>query len=468
MNEAFKETILVALELVRTDPPDLILLDIMMPGMDGYEVCRRLKADEKTKNIPVIFVTAMGEVEDETKGFELGAVDYITKPIRPPVVKSRVRSILSLKEKTEQLEDLSGKLSRYLSPVVYESIFSGKRDVTIESQRKKITVFFSDIIGFTEITERMEPEDMSNLLNVYLDEMANIAIKHGGTIDKFVGDAVMVFFGDPVSRGIKEDALACLSMGIEMIEALKGLQKDWHLKGVLRPFRVRAGINTGFCTVGNFGSRSKMDYTIIGGQVNIAKRLQDIAEVDQIVISHETWAQIKDQVYCVKMKPIMVKGIAYPIQAYHVVGFYDQMSKSDIFTPIGILAEPIKIISPETLVRDIELGRRLDDSFDAIVVAQGDEPIGLVMNYHLTRILNSQSHRAKFFDQPVTEVMDPSPLIVANDSPLENIVEQALAREPSKKYDHVIVTEKGRFIGTVPVYNMLEKLSELHGQKDDN
>jgi predicted transcriptional regulator len=208
-----------------------------------------------------------------------------------------------------------------------------------------------------------------------------------------------------------------------------------------------------------------MDYTIIGGQVNIAKRLQDIAEVDQIVVSHETWAQIKDEVYSVKMKPIMVKGIAYPVQAYQVVGFYDQMSKSDLFTPIGILAEQVKIISPETLVRDIELGRRLDDSFDAIVVAQGDEPIGLVMNYHLTRILNSQSHRAQFFDKPVTEVMDPSPLIVANDSPLENIVEQALARESSKKYDHVIVTEKGRFIGTVPVYNMLEKLSELHGEK---
>ena len=295
MNEAHKETILIvddtetnidilsnvledsydvsvamdgesALEIVRTDPPDLILLDIMMPGMDGYEVCRQLKADEKTKDIPVIFVTAMGEIEDETKGFELGALDYITKPIRPPVVRSRVRSILSLKEKTEQLEDLSGKLSRYLSPVVYESIFSGKSDAMIESQRKKITVFFSDIVGFTEITERMEPEDMSSLLNAYLDEMTNIAIKYGGTIDKFVGDAVMVFFGDPVSRGIKEDAMACVSMAIEMIEVLKGLQKDWHLKGVIRPFRIRVGINTGFCTVGNFGSRSKMDYTIIGGQ----------------------------------------------------------------------------------------------------------------------------------------------------------------------------------------------------------
>lgn len=460
-----------ALELAHSDFPDLILLDIMMPVMDGYEVCRRLKADEKTKDIPVVFVTAMGEVEDETKGFEMGAVDYITKPVRPSVVKSRVRSILNLKEKTEQLENLSGKLSKYLSPVVYESIFSGKRDVKIESQRKKLTVFFSDIVGFTEITDRMEPEDMSNLLNRYLDEMTNIAIKYGGTIDKFVGDAIMVFFGDPMTKGVEKDALQCVIMAIEMIQALKKRQKDWHLEGIQNPFRVRAGINTGFCTVGNFGSRNKMDYTIIGGQVNIAKRLEEIAEPDQIIISHETWAQVKDQIYCIKRKPVRVKGIPTPIQTYQVMGLRDQIKERDLIIPIGSLVEkPVKI-QPETLVRDIQLGRRLDDPFHAMVVTQGDEPIGLIMSYHLTRILTSQSLRAKFFELPVTDIMDPSPIIMERDIPLDQVIKQTLNREPAKIYDHVVVTEAGRVIGTVPIHNMLEKLSEFQedqGNADTN
>jgi len=455
-----------ALKAVDEERPDLILLDIMMPGMDGYEVCRRLKADEKTRDIAVIFVTAMDEVEDETKGFNMGAVDFITKPISPPVVKARVRSILNLKEKTEQLADLSSKLSKYLSPQVYESIFSGKLDAKLESQRKKLTIFFSDIVGFTKTTERMEPEDISNLLNVYLDEMSNVAIKHGGTIDKFVGDAIMVFFGDPTSKGVKGDALACVSMALEMIDRLNILQQEWHYKGISSPFKIRAGINTGYCTVGNFGSKTKMDYTIIGGQVNVAKRLEEIAPEGQVIISHETWSHIKDHIYCIKKRPVNVKGIANPVQIYQVVGFHDQIRKSDLSCPIITLVEPAKTIQPETLLRDIQLGRRLNDPFDAFVVVQEDEPIGLIMNYHLTRILSSHSHRAQFFEQSVTNVMDNSPLIVESYTSLEKIAQQVVSREPNKIYDHVIITEKGFLTGTVPVHSILEKLTALHEERN--
>jgi class 3 adenylate cyclase len=455
-----------ALEIAEADTPDIILLDIMMPEMDGYEVCRRLKAEEKTKDIPVVFVTAMGEVEDETKGFELGAVDYITKPISPPIVKSRIRAILKLREKTEQLASLSTELSKYLSPQVYESIFSGKRHARIESQRKKLTVFFSDIVGFTETTERMEAEDISNLLNRYLDEMASIAIRHGGTIDKFVGDAIMVFFGDPQSKGIKEDALACVSMALEMMESLKELQKDWYLKGVLRPFRIRAGINTGYCTVGNFGSKNKMDYTIIGGQVNVAKRLEEAAQEDQVLISHETWSQIKEQSYCIKNRPVMVKGIGDPIQTYQVIGFHDTIQTSERAFPIGTLVEEAKKTSPETLLRDVHLGRRLDDDFDGIVVVQGNKPVGLLMHYHLIRILNSQSHRARFFEQPVSSVMDSSPLIVESGTPLEKVAKQVASREKRKLYDHVLVTEEGVLMGTVPMKTMFEKLAMFYEERN--
>lgn len=153
-----------------------------------------------------------------------------------------------------------------------------------------MTIFFSDIVNFTSTTEGMETEDLTDLLNSYLEEMSRIAIKYGGTIDKFIGDAILIFFGDPLSQGVKEDAKACASMAIEMRDRLKELQEKWYSFGIQNPFQVRAGITTGYCTVGNFGSKSRMDYTIIGNQVNIASRLESNAKPDQILISHETFS----------------------------------------------------------------------------------------------------------------------------------------------------------------------------------
>ncbi|QTA79310.1 Two component system response regulator receiver and adenyl cyclase domains-containing protein [Desulfonema limicola] len=449
-----------ALEVIAKIAPDLILLDIMMPEMDGYEVCKRLKADDKTKNIPVVFISAMGDAGDETKGFDLGAADYITKPFSPPVVKARIRSILALKEKNEQLAQLSKRLSRYLSPQVYELIFSGQRDVLIESQRKKLTVFFSDIVNFTSTAESMEPEDLTTVLNTYLNEMAEIAIKHGGTIDKFVGDAVMVFFGDPKTKGIQEDAMACVSMAIEMVEKLKILQTQWQKSGILHPFQVRIGINTGYCTVGNFGSKSKMDYTIIGGQVNAAKRLEESAMQGQIIISHETWSYVKDNIYCIKKSPISVKGISKPVQTYQVIGYYDQLEKGSRDIAVGNFIEQANVILPEVLVRDINLGRRLEDGFDAIVVAQNDSPMGLLMSYNLNRLLNSHSCRAQFFEQPVKKVMDTSPLLMESYVPISEVAQQAMMRSSNKIYDPVIVTEKGKLIGIAPIHLLIAKLLE--------
>ena len=199
-----------ALELAgKEDSPDLILLDVMMPEIDGYEVCRRLQDNEDTRGIPVIFVTAMNDVEDEAKGFELGGVDFITKPLSPSIVRARVETQLALKTARDDIENFSDKLSRYVSPQIKKSIFEGKQDASIGSSRKKLTIFFSDIVGFTAKTDHMEPEDLTSLLNSYLDRMSMIALKHGGTVDKFIGDAVLIFFGDPETKGIKQDALAC-------------------------------------------------------------------------------------------------------------------------------------------------------------------------------------------------------------------------------------------------------------------
>ncbi len=214
------------------------------------------------------------------------------------------------------LADVSAKISRYLSPRVYHSIFSGEMDSTIHTKRKKLTIFFSDIKDFTPATERLQPEDLTAVLNEYLDEMSRIALAHGGTVDKFIGDAILVFFGDPESRGAGEDAKACVRMAIAMQKRLEDLETVWHDRGLERPFRVRMGINTGYCNVGNFGSSERMDYTIIGAEANLAARLQYIAEPGTIVMSYETYALVRDIVTAHALPPISVEGITREVVPY--------------------------------------------------------------------------------------------------------------------------------------------------------
>jgi class 3 adenylate cyclase len=241
----------------------------------------------------------------------------------------------SLAEKSAALETLSSKLAKYLAPQVYDSIFAGRQEVRIASQRKKLTVCFSDIAGFTETTDKLESEDLTQLLNLYLTEMSKIALAYGATIDKYVGDAIVMFFGDPETRGVKEDALQCVKMALAMQKRIDELSADWRNAGIEAPLRSRIGIHTGFCTVGNFGSEDRMDYTIIGGAVNLASRLEHEAEPGSVLISFETYAQVKDEIECAEQGQIRVKGIAYPIMTYRVIDL-----KSSLVAPRpGIRAE---------------------------------------------------------------------------------------------------------------------------------
>jgi class 3 adenylate cyclase len=228
-----------------------------------------------------------------------------------------------LETANEFLASLSMKISRYLSPQIYKSIFSGQKDVAIQTERKRLTIFFSDIKDFTATTERLQPEQITRLLNEYFTEMSNIALRHGGTIDKFVGDAMLIFFGDPESRGEAEDARACLRMAIEMQQRLRHLNAKWRDEGVEHPFRVRMGINTGYCNVGNFGSADRMDYTIIGAEANLAARLQGIAEPGHIVVSYETYALVRHMITAHTLSAITMKGISREVVPYAVDGIVD-------------------------------------------------------------------------------------------------------------------------------------------------
>ncbi|MCP4383799.1 MAG: adenylate/guanylate cyclase domain-containing protein [Hyphomicrobiales bacterium] len=224
----------------------------------------------------------------------------------------------SLDEKNKLLEELSLKLSKYLSPQIYNSIFSGSQDATLQTSRKKLTVIFSDIVGFTDTADRMQPEDLTLLINQYLSEMSVIALTYGATIDKFVGDAILMFFGDPESKGVREDAASCVRMAMAMKERLEDLNEVWRDSGVERPFRMRIGINTGYCNVGNFGSDQRMDYTILGGEVNLAARLESRAKPGQVLISFETYSLVSDIIEAEELPSVQVKGIGRPIRPFSV------------------------------------------------------------------------------------------------------------------------------------------------------
>ena len=345
-----------ALELVLKESFDLMLLDMEMPEINGMEVLLALKNNPQLGGLPVIVISGADQIENAVRCIEAGAEDYLPKPFNPTLLRARATSSIEKKrlrdldrvrltqlqtekDKTEAanklvteqnriLENLSSKLSKYLSPQIYQSIFKGEQNVEISSKRKKLTICFTDIAGFTETTDNLESEELTNVLNHYLTEMSVIALQHGATIDKFIGDAMLLFFGDPQTKGVAEDAKACVIMAIAMQRRMRELEQEWRNRGLLRPFRIRMGITTGFCTVGNFGSRDRMDYTIIGNEVNLASRLQSATEPGSILLSHETNALVQGLVMTEEQPPITVKGFPKPISGYKLVGTYDDLVKA--------------------------------------------------------------------------------------------------------------------------------------------
>jgi adenylate cyclase len=220
----------------------------------------------------------------------------------------------------DRLRGITDQLSKYISPQIFDRISEDKVSDSVRTCRKNLTVFFSDIADFTELTDNMEAEGLTLLLNEYLDEMARIVLEYGGTIDKFMGDGLMAFFGDPGSKGFHDDAFACVSMALQMRRRMVQLRKKWEGEGIAKPLHIRIGINTGYCTVGNFGSESRLDYTIIGSSVNIASRLEGASTRDEVLISYETYLLIKDRMFCQRKPEIRVKGIGRPIDVYEVKG----------------------------------------------------------------------------------------------------------------------------------------------------
>jgi class 3 adenylate cyclase len=239
----------------------------------------------------------------------------------------------ALSQTSGELARANEMISRYVASQVAEKIRAGRYDEVDRHERRKLTIVFSDIKDFTAMAERLEPEDLSALLNEYLSEMSAIAKHHGGTIDKFVGDAIMVLFGAPVAYSDREQAVRAVRMGTEMQNQLSVLREKWQRHGVEQDVAIRIGVNTGQATVGNFGSNERMDYTAIGRQVNLAARLQAHCEPGRILVSHSTWMLIRDEIACVEKGEIQVKGFEHPVRAYEVAPSADRPSPDGAALP---------------------------------------------------------------------------------------------------------------------------------------
>ncbi|MBI4587899.1 MAG: response regulator [Candidatus Rokubacteria bacterium] len=312
-----------ALLKVAETNPDLVILDVMMPGKDGFEVCRRLKRWEQTRNIPVLLVTALREVADRIRGIEAGADEFLTKPVDMLELRSRVRALVKAKiyrqqviEKNALLEKI---LNRYLPEEVVAKILEDSRLLKLGGVRDFVTVLFADLTGFTSFAESVPPEHVMETLNQTFSRLTKIVTDHHGTFDKYLGDSLMAFYGAPIASD--NDALNALRSAVEMREAFQELKAQWG-EGPRAQLGLAVGINSGEAIVGNLGSERLMNYTVIGDVVNVAARLEKLASAGQILIGESTYALLQDLVVARKFGEAEIRGRSKPVIAYELVRLF--------------------------------------------------------------------------------------------------------------------------------------------------
>jgi class 3 adenylate cyclase len=321
-----------ALRLVATEKPDLVLLDVMMPGMNGYEVCQAIRADPATAILPVVLVTAL-DPQERVKGLQAGADDFLSKPVNQPELLARVRSLLRIKELYDRLGELNAglekrvsdqvselerlaRLKRFVSPRVGELILAGEVDDPLQTHRREITVVFTDLRGFTAFSETAEPEEAMDVLRAYHGELGRIVIAHEGTIEHFAGDGVMILFNDPIP--VSGHELAAICMALEMRDAVASLATGWKKRGYELGFGI--GIANGYATLGAIGFEGRRDYGAIGPVTNLSARLCAEAKPGQALISQRVYGKIEASVDVEPVGELALKGFHRPVPAYNVLG----------------------------------------------------------------------------------------------------------------------------------------------------
>ena len=306
-----------ALSVAQNEIPDLIVLDVNMPGMSGFEVCSTLKADKKTASIPILMLTALGDIGNRVEGLGLGADDYLTKPFSARELMARIETRLRAKATTDNLvetqEILRDTFERFVSPSVVEQLLADPSQVQLGGRLQEITVLFADLEGFTSISERIEPERLLGVLNDYHTLIVRVIQEHGGTVDKFMGDAVMALYNTPVEQidHAQRAVHSALKIQKELRKFSAQLEPEFGMP-------VNFGIHTGQAVVGNVGTPDIMDFTAVGDTVNIASRLQGLANSGQILVSEAVYEKLSGLVGGRAIGLLTVKGRSKAVMTYDI------------------------------------------------------------------------------------------------------------------------------------------------------
>ncbi len=313
--------------------PDLVLLDVMMPGISGYEVCRRIRADPATVLLPVVMCTSLDPQQERVKGIEAGADDFLSKPVNQPELFARVKSLLRVKalhdelallnaslekrvaEQVSEIERLA-RLKRFVSPRVGDLILAGEVDDPLKTHRREITVVFTDLRGFTAFSETAEPEEVMGVLREYHAALGRIVLAHEGTVEHFSGDGVMILFNDPLP--LEEPELAAIRMALEMRTAVALLSAGWTKRGHDLGFGV--GIANGYATLGAIGFEGRRDYGAIGPVTNLSARLCAEANAGQVLVSQRVYGKVEERIEAEHVGEMALKGLRKPVAAYNVLG----------------------------------------------------------------------------------------------------------------------------------------------------
>jgi adenylate cyclase len=332
-----------ALLKIESERPDLVLLDVMMPEMSGYEVCRKIRGNPASGILPVVMVTSLDPAQERVRGLEAGADDFLTKPLNQAELLARVRSLVRVKqlydtvqsqaaeltllnktleqrvqEQVAQLDRL-GRLKRFFSSQLAELIVAGDAEDPLKSHRREVTVVFLDLRGFTAFAETAEPEEVMSVLREYHAQMGRLILEHEGTLERFTGDGMMVFFNDPVP--VPNPAERATRMALAMRHDVRELQIKWRKRGV--DLDLGVGIAQGYATIGAIGFEGRLDYGAIGTVTNLAARLCGEAKPGQVLVSQRMLGTVEDLVEAEAVGELALKGFLKPVSAFNVIGLRD-------------------------------------------------------------------------------------------------------------------------------------------------